>query len=93
MKKLICQLTINFNNSILISINIDYFLVPFDFKFEVFNYNNKSFNTNIDIYLKLKEYREFKETNYEVRPYKFPLHFQVILPNFSYNGNIEFTTS
>ena len=56
MKRLVCQLTINFNNSFMFSINIDCFLVPFDFKFEVYDYNNKSFKNNIDIYL--KDYKE-----------------------------------
>ena len=37
MKRLVCQLTINFNNSFMIYINIDCFLVPFDFKFEVYD--------------------------------------------------------
>ena len=89
MKRLVCQLTINFNNSFMISINIDCFLVPFDFKFEVYDYNNKSFNTNLDICLK----PEFNKNNYEIRPNILPLYFQVILPNFSYKGDVGFTNS
>ena len=41
MKKLVCQLTINFNNSFMVSINIDCFLVLLILKFEVYVYNNK----------------------------------------------------
>ena len=36
IKRLVCQLTINFNNSFMISINNDCFLFAFDFKFEVY---------------------------------------------------------
>ncbi len=72
----------------MISINIDCFLVPFDFKFEVYDYNNKSFNTNLDIYLK-----QLNKTNYEIIPNIIPLHFQVILPDFPYKGNVELIPS
>ena len=79
IKRLVCQLTINFNNSFMISINIDCFLVPFDFKFEVYDYNNKSFNTNLDIYLK----PEFNKNNYEIRTniylYIFKLFYLIFL--------------
>ena len=65
-----------------------YLLLILNLKF--IDYNNKSFNTNLDVYLK---YREFNKTNYEIRPNILSLHFQVILPDFSYKGYVEFTTS
>jgi len=52
MKRLKCQLFINFYNSFNMTINIDCYLIPFDFKFEVYDYNTKSYKNNIDIYLK-----------------------------------------
>ena len=77
-KRLVCLLTINFNNSVKIFIKIDCFLIPFDFKFEVFDYNTKSFSNKIDVYLRNSKIQE------EIRPKIFPLHFRVIFPNFSY---------
>ena len=55
-----------------------YLLLILNLKF--IDYNNKSFNTNLDVYLK---YREFNKTNYEIRPifylYIFKLFYLIFL--------------
>ena len=98
MRRLRCKLFINFNNNFNLIINIDCYLVPFVFKFEVYDYNNKTFNNNIDLYI--KGYQEIIKDKYgigkkitKIKPNHFPLHFQVILPNYSHKGNVEFSTS
>jgi hypothetical protein len=73
-------------------------LIPFDFKFEVYDYNNKCFSNSIDFYLKgYQEYIKDKNSKSikinKIKPNIIPLHFQVILPNYTYKGNVEFSTS
>ena len=98
IKRLKCQLFVNFNNTFNIIINIDCYLIPFDFKFEVYDYSSKSYKDNIDIYLRgsenyiIKGYRQYDKVK-TIRPNIFPLHFQVILPEYFYKGNVEFLTS
>ena len=93
IKRLVCKIFFNFNNNFNIIINIDCYLIPFDFKFEVYDYNNKSFNNSIDLYLKGYEFFIKNNKSKKIIPKLFPLHFQVILPNFPYKGKVEFSTS
>ena len=90
MQKLYCNLFINFYNYLNLTIRIKCNLIPFDIKFEVYDYNKKMYANNIDLYV--KGYKEKIENNYitKIRPNKFPLHFQVILKNFEYKGEVEF---
>ena len=85
-------MTINFNNSLKILINIDCFIIPVVFSFEVYNYNLKLFCSEIDIYLKkISQYTANNEIINNIYPNIYPLHFRVILPNYNYKGNIEFS--
>ena len=63
LKRLICKLYLNFNNVFNFIINIDCYLIPFDFNFEVYDYNKKSFSNRFDFYL--KDYYDFKKVNYK----------------------------
>jgi hypothetical protein len=63
LKRLVCKLYLNFNNIFNFIINIDCYLIPFDFNFEVYDYNNKSFSNRFDFYL--KDYYDFKKVNYK----------------------------
>lgn len=87
IKRLVCQLIINFNDSMSIKINIDCFIIPFDFKFEIYDYNSKAFSNNLDVYLKGKY--DFASRKPHIKPNLIPLHFQVIFPNYSYKGKID----
>ena len=90
IKRLVCELIVRFLNSKIIKIKIDCFLIPFDFEFKIFDYNSRSFNTNLNIFLDY--YYDFsKSKTTQILPQKIPLHFKVIFPNFSYSGNIKFS--
>ena len=91
IQRLVCQLIIIFSNTMNIKINIDCFLIPFDFKFEIYDYNTKKFNNVFKVFLRAK----YDEINGEVfiRPKTIPLHFQVIFPLYPYKGNFEFSYS
>ena len=91
IKRLVCQLVINFTDSMSMKIFIDCYLIPFDFKFEIYDYNSKLFKNNLDIYLKGK-YDYAKKKSY-IRPNLIPLHFQVFFPNYNYKGKIDISFS
>ena len=99
LKKLNCKLFVNFYNNFNLIIKIECYLIPFDFRFEVYDYNTKTFtNNSIDLYLKgYQEIEKNKHGNFKyinrIRPNKFPLHFQVILPDYKYDGKVEFKSS
>ena len=52
VERLICQLTIIFNNFFSIKLNIDCFLFPFTYLFQVYDYNKRIFRNEISIYIK-----------------------------------------
>jgi len=87
IKRLVCQLIINFSDSMYIKINIDCYLIPFDFKFEIYDYNSKIFSDSLDVYLRGKY--DFGKHKSSIKPNLIPLHFQVIFPNYSYKGKID----
>ena len=91
IKRLNCELTINFNNFFIISISIDCFIIPFFFKFEIYDYNNKLFSPYLDIYLRknIESITSKNIINYNIYPVKYPLHFKVTMPNYNYEGNVE----
>jgi MoxR-like ATPase len=91
VKRLVCQLIFNFSDSMKIKVNIDCFLIPFNFKFEIYDYNSKAFSNNLDVYLKGKY--DFVSRKSQIRPNLVPLHFQVIFPNYSYKGKIDISYS
>ena len=91
IKRLVCQLTVNFSDSMCIKINIDCFLIPFDFKFEIYDYNSKTFSNSLDVYLRGKY--DFVKKKSNIRQNLIPLHFQVIFPNYSYKGKIDLSYS
>lgn len=80
IKRLVWQLIIKFKDSICIKINIDWYLSPFNFKFEIYDYNKKDFSDSLDVYLK-GNYDSAKKAG--IRLNLIPLHFQVIFPYFS----------
>ena len=94
VKRLICQLSMIFNSFFSIKLKIDCLLIPFDYLFQVYDYNTKSFQKEIKLYIRVNQeyFSEYKILN-EIRPKVFPLHFRVIFPKFPYKGNIEFLTS
>ena len=96
IKRLICQLIINFSDSMTMKIKIDCFLIPFDFKFEIYDYNSKRFSEQLTIFVKgnYDNYDFINKISY-LRPNKIPLYFQVFFPKYSYKGNltISYTNS
>ena len=87
-KRLNCQLFINFYDKFNMIINIDCYLIPFIFKFEVYDYISKSYKEAIDIYIKVHN-----DSRTIIRPNKIPLHFRVIFPDYNFEGKVEFSTS
>ena len=94
VKRLVCQLTILFSSLFSLKLYIDCFIIPFDYLFQVYDYNSKSFQNEINIYIKSNQESSFgnKIIN-KIRPNIFPLHFRVLFPNFTYKGLVEFKTS
>jgi hypothetical protein len=68
-------------------INIVCFLIPFDFKFEIYDYNLKRFNNNLNIYIKAEN--DYINKKSFVKPNIIPLYFQVIFPHYPYKGKID----
>lgn len=85
------QLTIIFSNFFQVKLNIDCFLIPFTYLFQIYDYNKKYFSSEINLYLKgYQEYLDNNKIKNIVRPQRLSLYFRVIFPKFNYKGKIGF---